>query len=163
MHHCIYARGKITVGDKCRCCYNEPSRSRQQALVNATGKLRHGRITTARSDRSESVDHPRDGPKQPEQRRQESNCSKHGKKSLQLWDFELRGFLHDVAQFPSRRIVPDNRSMDHSRHRAWRTGGLVQSLSEIATANQVRQSFQELAYMDGRAMEIKKTLRKNGN
>src|SRR5205814_8954817 len=47
MHHGIYAGRKITVGDKCRCCYNKPSRSRQQTLVNATGKLRHRRMTTA--------------------------------------------------------------------------------------------------------------------
>jgi len=53
--------------------------------------------------------------------------------------------------------------MNHSRHRAWRAGGLVQSLSEIATADQVLQSLQELAYMDGRAMKIKKALRKNSN
>src|SRR4026209_1362470 len=97
MHHGIYAGRKITVGDKCRCCYDEPGGSRQQTFVNATGKLCHRRITSAGGDRSESVDHPSDGSKQSEQRRQESNCSKHEKKPLQLWDFELRGFLHDVA------------------------------------------------------------------
>jgi hypothetical protein len=53
--------------------------------------------------------------------------------------------------------------MNHSRHGTWRAGGLVQSFSEIATAKQVRQSFQELAYMDRRAMKIKKALRKNSN
>jgi hypothetical protein len=53
--------------------------------------------------------------------------------------------------------------MNHSRHGPSRTGGLVQTLSEIATTDQVRQSFQELAYMDGRPMKIKKTLRKNSN
>src|SRR6478752_9730497 len=53
--------------------------------------------------------------------------------------------------------------MNHSRHRAGRAGGLMQTLSEISTADQVRESFQKLAYMDGRAVKIKKTLRKNSN
>jgi hypothetical protein len=39
----------------------------------------------------------------------------------------------------------------------------MQSLSEISTADQVRQSFQKLAYMNGRAVKIKKALRKNSN
>ena len=64
--------------------------------------------------------------------------------------------LFDVAQAVTIH-------MNHSRHRAGRAGGLVQSLSKIATANQVRQSFQELAYMDRRTMKIKKALRKNCN
>ena len=53
--------------------------------------------------------------------------------------------------------------MNHSRHRTWRAGGLVQSFSEISTPDQVRQSFQELAYMNRRAMKVKKTFRKNCN
>src|SRR5215831_17790895 len=88
MHHGIYAGRKVTVGNKCRCCYNEPSRSCQQTLINAARKLGHGRVTTARGDRSESIDHSCYRPKQPEQRRQEGNGSKYRKKSLQLWDFQ---------------------------------------------------------------------------
>jgi hypothetical protein len=53
--------------------------------------------------------------------------------------------------------------MNYSRHRPGRAGGLVQSLSEISTADQVRQSFQKLAYMDGRPVKIKEALRKNSN
>ena len=53
--------------------------------------------------------------------------------------------------------------MNHSRHRAWRAGGFVQSLGEIATPDEIGKSFQEFAYMDGRAMKIKKALRENSN
>jgi hypothetical protein len=53
--------------------------------------------------------------------------------------------------------------MNHSRHRTWHAGGLMQSLGEIATPDQVRQSFQELADVNGRAVKVKKALRKNSN
>src|SRR5262249_21220247 len=97
MHHGIHARREVAVSDKCRGCYNEPSRGGEQTFVNATGKFRHRSITTARGDRAESIDHSRDGPKQSQQRCQESNGSKYRKEPFQLRYFQLRGFLYNVT------------------------------------------------------------------
>ena len=59
--------------------------------------------------------------------------------------------------------MPDNCGVNHTRHRSRRPGGFMQGFGKIAALDQIGQSFQELAHMNGRAMQIKKPFRENSN
>src|SRR5439155_13398686 len=73
------------------------------------------------------------------------------------------GFLDDFAQFRSREIMPDNCGVNHARHRPGCAGGFMQGFGKIAALDQVGQPLQELAHVNGGAMQIKKPFRDHGN
>src|SRR6266566_4625213 len=162
MHQRVHTRRKITVSNEGGRRDDESSGSREQTFVNAGGQFRHRGIAAIRCDNAEGFNHSRNCAEQSKQGRKIGQSSEDTEEALQFGYFQLTGFLDDFAQFRSREIMPDDCGVNHARHRPGCAGGFMQGFSKIAALDQVGQPLQELAHVNGGAMQIKKPLFDHG-
>src|SRR4029077_17470924 len=113
------------------------------------------------SNCAEGVDHSSDRAEQTKERREKSERRQHAEKSLELWHFQLSGFLYDLAQLRSRHIVPKKRSVNNTRDRTRRSRRLVQCLGEIAALNEIGKTLEKFSDVNRRPMQIEKAFREN--
>src|SRR4029077_4712915 len=158
-----YARRKIAVSNEGGRCDDESSRSREQTFVNAARQFRHRGIAAVGSDNAEGFNHSTDPAPQAKERRKIGQSGEHAEETFQFGYFQLTSFLDNFAQFRSRKIMPDNCGVNHTRHRSRRPGGFIEGFGKIAAPDQIGQAFQELAHVNGRAMQIKEPFRDHGN